>query len=71
VYELTDWGRELGPVLVQLGRWGTLRALVIDGAPLDGAERDGRLQLAGDRSVVERLLHATRGSTPGRTSGPG
>jgi DNA-binding HxlR family transcriptional regulator len=22
VYELTDWGRELEPVLVQLGRWG-------------------------------------------------
>jgi DNA-binding HxlR family transcriptional regulator len=22
VYELTDWGRELGPVLITLGRWG-------------------------------------------------
>src|SRR5215204_416318 len=22
LYELTDWGRELHPVLVQLGRWG-------------------------------------------------
>jgi DNA-binding HxlR family transcriptional regulator len=22
VYELTDWGRELEPVLIQLGRWG-------------------------------------------------
>ena len=23
VYELTDWGRELAPVLVALGRWGS------------------------------------------------
>lgn len=22
VYELTDWGRELGPIVAQLGRWG-------------------------------------------------
>jgi DNA-binding HxlR family transcriptional regulator len=22
VYELTDWGRELGPIVTQLGRWG-------------------------------------------------
>ena len=30
VYELTDWGRELEPVLVALGRWGAR-------APLDPA----------------------------------
>lgn len=134
VYELTDWGRELTPVLVQLGRWGhgspfwrsdtpasvdslmlaiqsrfdpdrardldatvalsaggeqfvirasagrlditgeqapaadarittdpaTLRAVLIDGAPLDDVERDGRWHLAGDRSAVEHLLRATR-----------
>ena len=22
LYELTDWGRELHPILLQLGRWG-------------------------------------------------
>lgn len=26
LYELTDWGRELHPILVQLGRWGTRSA---------------------------------------------
>lgn len=31
VYELTDWGRELEPVLVHLGQWGT-RAPLPDGA---------------------------------------
>lgn len=31
VYELTDWGRELEPVIVHLGRWGT-RAPVPEGA---------------------------------------
>src|ERR1700677_3444645 len=32
VYELTDWGAELGPVLVALGRWGS-RAPLPDRAP--------------------------------------
>ena len=32
VYELTDWGRELEPVLVALGRWGS-RAPLPPGAP--------------------------------------
>jgi putative sterol carrier protein len=27
VYELTEWGRELAPVLVALGRWGSRAAL--------------------------------------------
>jgi DNA-binding HxlR family transcriptional regulator len=31
VYELTDWGRELEPVIVHLGQWGT-RAPLPDGA---------------------------------------
>lgn len=134
VYELTDWGRELRPVLIQLGRWGhgspywrsdtpasvdslmlalqsrfdparatsldttialtagdeqfvlrpttgglditsehataadtsmetdlaTLRALVIDGASLQEAERDGRVSLVGDRSAMESLLHSVQ-----------
>ena len=36
LYELTDWGRELQPILLQLGRWGTrslhrpLGALTVD-----------------------------------------
>jgi DNA-binding HxlR family transcriptional regulator len=32
VYELTDWGSELGPVLVALGRWGS-RTPLPDRAP--------------------------------------
>jgi DNA-binding HxlR family transcriptional regulator len=34
VYELTGWGRELEPVLVALGRWGSRRPLGEDPAPL-------------------------------------
>jgi DNA-binding HxlR family transcriptional regulator len=30
VYELTDWGRELEPVIVHLGRWGTRAPLPED-----------------------------------------
>ena len=34
VYELTAWGRELEPVLVALGRWGSRRTLGEDSPPL-------------------------------------
>jgi DNA-binding HxlR family transcriptional regulator len=34
VYELTDWGRELEPVLLSLGRWGSRAALPPDSGPL-------------------------------------
>src|SRR4051812_3509453 len=33
VYELTDWGRELEPVVLQLGRWGS-QAPSVPGAQL-------------------------------------
>ncbi len=34
VYELTDWGRELGPVLLALGRWGSRAPLPDQPPPL-------------------------------------
>lgn len=34
VYELTDWGRELEPVLHALGRWGSQTALPAQAPPL-------------------------------------
>jgi DNA-binding HxlR family transcriptional regulator/putative sterol carrier protein len=37
VYELTDWGRELGPVVIELGRWGS-RAPFPDGETYLGAD---------------------------------
>jgi DNA-binding HxlR family transcriptional regulator len=37
VYELTDWGRELEPVILHLGQWGT-RAPLPEGAHLGGLD---------------------------------
>lgn len=37
VYELTDWGRELEPVVLQLGRWGS-RAPFPPGDPVLGVD---------------------------------
>jgi len=34
VYELTDWGRELEPVILQLARWGVRSPAFLRGAPL-------------------------------------
>lgn len=34
VYELTDWGRELEPVVLGLGRWGSRAPVPSDDAPL-------------------------------------
>jgi DNA-binding HxlR family transcriptional regulator len=34
VYELTDWGRELEPVVLGLGRWGSQAPVPSDDAPL-------------------------------------
>ena len=34
VYELTDWGEELEPVIIRLGRWGARSPLRDDDAPL-------------------------------------
>jgi DNA-binding HxlR family transcriptional regulator len=34
VYELTDWGRELEPVVIALGRWGSRAPFPPGGAPL-------------------------------------
>jgi DNA-binding HxlR family transcriptional regulator len=34
VYELTEWGRELEPVLLHLGRWGASAPPLSDAAPL-------------------------------------
>ena len=34
IYELTDWGEELEPVIIRLGRWGARSPLRDDDAPL-------------------------------------
>jgi DNA-binding HxlR family transcriptional regulator len=34
IYELTDWGRELEPVVLGLGRWGSRAPVLSDDAPL-------------------------------------
>ena len=34
VYELTDWGRELAPLLLALGRWGAKSPLMAQGLPM-------------------------------------
>jgi DNA-binding HxlR family transcriptional regulator len=49
VYELTEWGRELEPVLLQLGRWG-LRA---DTASTSGPSADSTVLALRDRFVPE------------------
>lgn len=37
VYELTDWGRGLRPVIIELGRWGTQSASYVRGGPISPA----------------------------------
>jgi DNA-binding HxlR family transcriptional regulator len=34
VYELTDWGRDLGPVIIDLGRWGARSPVLPRGNPI-------------------------------------
>jgi len=34
VYELTDWGRELEPVIMALGRWGARSPVLLQGHPM-------------------------------------
>jgi DNA-binding HxlR family transcriptional regulator len=53
LYELTDWGRELEPVVLQLGRWG-------DRAPLPGGAQAGLDSL---------LLAIQAAADPARVSG--
>jgi DNA-binding HxlR family transcriptional regulator len=51
VYELTDWGRELEPVIVHLGQWGT-RAPLPDGASWGLDSLLIALQATADPAVV-------------------
>lgn len=54
VYELTDWGHELAPLLMALGRWGARSPLMAQGLPVSTASLMMSLQtlfsadLAGD-----------------------
>src|ERR1700691_5973098 len=81
VYELTDWGRDLEPVIVHLGQWGTQAPLPEDAgwsldsllialqAAADPMAVNGRYELRGGGDVF------TRGGTPrpvpgGRGNGP-
>ena len=72
VYELTDWGRELEPVILHLGQWGT-RAPLPEGArssldslilalqaTADPAVVDGRYELRVDTDVF--TVDGTAGS---------
>ena len=72
VYELTDWGRELEPVILHLGQWGT-RAPLPEGArssldslilalqaTADPAVVDGRYELRVDTDVF--TVDGTSGS---------
>lgn len=71
VYELTDWGRELAPILMALGRWGARSALMAPGLPVstsslmmslqtlfDAASADGLAATVGLRLGDERFLVA-------------
>ncbi|HEV2375192.1 MAG TPA: helix-turn-helix domain-containing protein [Streptosporangiaceae bacterium] len=51
VYELTDWGRELEPVIVHLGQWGT-RAPLPEGAHASLDSLLIALQASADPKVV-------------------
>lgn len=73
VYELTDWGRELSPILQALGRWGARSPLMAEGLPVSTAALMMSLQamfsadLAGDAvgtvgfELGEERFHATVG----------
>ena len=55
VYELTDWGRELEPVMVHLGRWGG-RAPLPEGAHAGLDIASGGLRLVGSPDAAGRLI---------------
>lgn len=69
VYELTDWGRELEPVLVALGRWGARAPLnpecmgmsvdshVVSLATLFDPERAGELAASLELRMGEDVFH--------------
>lgn len=58
VYELTDWGRELAPVLVALGRWGARSPLMAPGLPVSASSLAMSLQAMLDPARAVDL-HAT------------
>lgn len=71
VYELTEWGLELAPLLMALGRWGSRSPLMAEGLPVSTASLMMSLQtlfsadLAGDfRATIglrlgDERFHAT------------
>lgn len=71
VYELTDWGRELAPILLALGRWGARSPLLAQGLPVStsalmqslqamfSAERAGELAGTIGFQLGEERFHAT------------
>jgi DNA-binding HxlR family transcriptional regulator len=73
VYELTEWGQELAPILLALGRWGARSPLLAEGLPVSTASLMMSLQAmfsaerAGDAAgtmgfeLGEERFHATLG----------
>jgi DNA-binding HxlR family transcriptional regulator len=55
VYELTDWGRELAPILLALGRWGARSPLMAQGLPMSTASLMMSLQAMFDAGLAEGL----------------
>jgi len=73
VYELTDWGRELEPVVLHLGQWGT-RAPLPEGARWGLDSLLLTLQATADPAVVNGRYELRVGTdvfTADGTSGPG
>ena len=52
VYELTEWGRELEPVLQSLGRWGARSPAMPSGAPISTAALILALRTMADTSAA-------------------
>lgn len=71
VYELTEWGRELEPIVTQLGAWGARSpiqpesreinpdSIVLALASLFDPERAGDLEIGCELRIGEQRFHAT------------
>jgi DNA-binding HxlR family transcriptional regulator/putative sterol carrier protein len=55
VYELTDWGRELAPILLALGRWGVRSPLMAAGLPVSTAALMMSMQAMFDAELADGL----------------
>lgn len=56
VYELTDWGRELAPILLALGRWGARSPLLAPGLPVSTSSLMMSLQAMFNAEVAGEVV---------------